>query len=191
MNNTIMRTVTVTADYAALASEKTVASVALYCPSTNTGTVYVLGDTGQDVPWVPGEWHAFQSVDLAEIRVKGTPGDAVLVVGGTWVGNVSMGHAASSRDAAGEIARPRDDLATSGAGWVTAAIPSGAMCLYLFLDVAAYVVWDELAADPAANGDPLQPGLNFRVACRGATHLHIKRVGGSDVTCKWKAVLRV
>ena len=191
MNNVLMRKIDVTGDYAPLAASTTVASVTISCLPANSGTVYFKGDDGSDVPWVPGEWHAFQSVDLAEIRVKGTPGDAVLVVGGTWVGNVSMGHAASSRDAAGEIARPQDDLATSGAGWVTAAIPSGAMCLYLFLDVAAYVVWDELAADPAANGDPLQPGLNFRVACRGATHLHIKRVGGSDVTCKWKAVLRV
>ena len=42
------------------------------------------GDEGADVPWVPGEWHEFNRVNLAEVQVKGTPGDIVTVVGGTW-----------------------------------------------------------------------------------------------------------
>jgi len=83
MNNAIMRKVDVTADYAPLASEKTVASVEISCPPGNVGVVNFKGDTGQDVPWQPGEWHTFHRVDLAEIEIKGTPGDAVTVVGDT------------------------------------------------------------------------------------------------------------
>ena len=84
MNNAIMRKVTVTAEYAALASAETVASVTISTPPTNAGAVYFRGDDGSDVPWVPGEWHDFESVNLAAIFVKGTPGDLVTIAGGTW-----------------------------------------------------------------------------------------------------------
>ena len=39
---------------------------------------------GPVLPWVPGQWHDFRSIDLAAVHVKGTPGDVVTVVGGTW-----------------------------------------------------------------------------------------------------------
>ena len=84
MNNVLMRKIDVTGDYAPLAASTTVASVTISCPPANSGTVYFKGDDGSDVPWIPGEWHDFQSVNLAEIEVKGTPGDTVTLVGGTW-----------------------------------------------------------------------------------------------------------
>ena len=84
MNNVIMRRVGVTADYQPLADRKLVASVTLASLPTNGSTVYFRGDDGSDVPWVPGEWHVFKNVNLGEIVVKGTPGDVVTVVGGTW-----------------------------------------------------------------------------------------------------------
>ena len=86
MNNVLMRKVDVTGDWAALASEKTVASVTISCPPANAGNVTFksLDDSGDEVPWIPGEWHAFERVDLARIEVKGTPGDTVTLVGGTW-----------------------------------------------------------------------------------------------------------
>ena len=31
-----------------------------------------------------GEFHQFQRIDLARLSVRGTPGDAVTVIGGTW-----------------------------------------------------------------------------------------------------------
>ena len=40
--------------------------------------------SGEPVPWVAGEWHDFWSVNLNEIVIKGTPGDVVTVIGGTW-----------------------------------------------------------------------------------------------------------
>ena len=84
MNNIIMRKVTVTAVYTALLATKLIGSVTISCLPTNTGSVLFKGDDGLDVPWLPGEWHTFKSVDLASIQVKGNPGDLITIVGGTW-----------------------------------------------------------------------------------------------------------
>ena len=84
MNNVIARKVTVTTSWQALASEKTVASVTVTAPTYNSGNVLLKGDTGNEVPLEPGEWHEFKSVNLADIEVKGTADDTVTVVGGTW-----------------------------------------------------------------------------------------------------------
>jgi len=83
-NNVLMRKVVVTASYQPLASETTVVTVTVSTLPSNTGTVYFKGNDGSDVPWIPGEWHELRSVDLAQIQIKGTPGDVVTVVGGTW-----------------------------------------------------------------------------------------------------------
>ena len=84
MNNTIMRSVTVGSEYAPLVTGRLVGSVTISCPPTNAGVVYFLADDGSDVPWRPGEWHEFRGIDLSAVKVKGTPGDVVTVVGGTW-----------------------------------------------------------------------------------------------------------
>lgn len=84
MNNVIMRKLTITAAYQPLVSTSIIGSVVISCPPTNAGVVNFLGDTGNDIPWRPGEWHEFHNVDLSQIKVKGTAGDLVTVVGGTW-----------------------------------------------------------------------------------------------------------
>ena len=84
MNNVIARKITVSTSWQALASEPTVASVTVTAPTYNAGNVLLKGDTGNEVPLEPGEWHEFMSVDLADIEVKGTADDTVTVVGGTW-----------------------------------------------------------------------------------------------------------
>jgi len=84
MNNILMRQVAVGADYAPLAAERTVVTVTISCPPANTGNVLFKGDDGSDVPWLPGEWHTLVSVNLADIQIKGTVGDCVTLVGGTW-----------------------------------------------------------------------------------------------------------
>ena len=84
MNNTIMRKINVTADYQALSDVSLVGSVTISCPPANAADVLFLGDDGSDVPWISSEWHTFYSVDLAEVKIKGTPGDTVTIVGGTW-----------------------------------------------------------------------------------------------------------
>jgi hypothetical protein len=83
MNNIVMRTVTVGAAYAPLVAESLVATVTLSCPPSNAGPVYK-GDDGSDVPWQAAEWHTLVRVNLVDILVKGTPGDVVTLVGGTW-----------------------------------------------------------------------------------------------------------
>jgi len=84
MNNTYFAKVDVTADYQALAAGRTVLTVTLSALPTNSGAVYLRNAAGQEVPLVPGEWHTLVGVDLAELEVKGTLGDSVTVVGGTW-----------------------------------------------------------------------------------------------------------
>jgi len=84
VNNVIMRKITVTAVYQALVASRMVSSVTISTPPSNSGPVYFRGDDGTDVPWIPGEWHKFVAVNLADIKIKGTPGDVVTVVGGTW-----------------------------------------------------------------------------------------------------------
>ena len=84
MNNTIMRKITVTGAYQRLSATPLVASVSISCPPTNTGVVYFKGDDGSDVPWTSGEWHEFVRINLADVQIKGTAGDVVTIVGGSW-----------------------------------------------------------------------------------------------------------
>ena len=84
MNNAIMRKIDVTGTYQCLVADSMVATVTVSCPPGNAGVVYFKGDDGSDVPWQPGEWHELHRVDLAAIQIKGTVGDVVTIVGGTW-----------------------------------------------------------------------------------------------------------
>ncbi|HPP54826.1 MAG TPA: hypothetical protein PK777_17860 [Thermoguttaceae bacterium] len=84
MNNLIARIISVTSQYQPLATERLVATITLSAPPGNGNPIFLQGDSGQDVPLVPGEWHLFQHVNLAEIRIKGMAGDTVTVIGGTW-----------------------------------------------------------------------------------------------------------
>jgi hypothetical protein len=84
MNNFIMRKISVPTLYTALSATKLIATVTISSPPGNAGIVYFKGDNGLDVPWVPGEWHEFKSVDLNAIQIKGNAGDFVTVIGGTW-----------------------------------------------------------------------------------------------------------
>ena len=84
MNNVIMRLVMVTAGYVPLASVATTGTFTVSALPGNTGNVLFKGDDGSDVPWIPGEWHIFKHTDLHTIQVKGTVGDKITVVGGTW-----------------------------------------------------------------------------------------------------------
>ncbi len=84
MNNLIARKITVTDEFQALASEKTIATVTVSVLPNNSGEVLLLGDTADEVPLQPGEWHTLQSVNLADIQIKGTSGDVITIIGGTW-----------------------------------------------------------------------------------------------------------
>ena len=84
MNNVFMRKIDVTENYTPLVSEKTVLTVTISAPPTNAANILFKADDGSDVPWTPGEWHQFSSINLAELQVKGTPPDVITIIGGTW-----------------------------------------------------------------------------------------------------------
>ncbi len=84
MNNVIMRKIDVTDSYLAFSVSSLVASVTISTPSGNIADVTFKTPEGYEVPWSPGEWHEFKSIDLSEIQVKGTVGDTVTIIGGTW-----------------------------------------------------------------------------------------------------------
>ena len=84
MNNMIARKVDLTADYQPLADRRTVVSGTLSATPGNSDTAYLLGDTGQDIPLIPGEWHTLYHVDLSQIQIKGSVGDILTFNGGTW-----------------------------------------------------------------------------------------------------------
>ena len=81
MNSRIIRTVTVTANYVALAAGRTAFTGEIGCPPANAGVVNFLGDDGADVAWIAGEFHSFKNVDLSVFQIKGTPGDKVTING--------------------------------------------------------------------------------------------------------------
>ena len=84
MNNVIMRKVDGTGSFTSLASVKTVCTVTISAPPSNSASVIFAGDDGSQVPWSAGEWHTFRSIDLAAIQAQIAVGDILTIVGGTW-----------------------------------------------------------------------------------------------------------
>ena len=84
MNTVIQRKIEVTGTFSPLSASRLVGTFDISCPPTNAGNVVFQSDDGGEVPWIPGEYHTLVRVDLSRIRVKGTPGDIVTVIGGTW-----------------------------------------------------------------------------------------------------------
>jgi len=84
MNNAVMFTFELSGEYRPLSETPLVASVDISAPPGNADPVFFRGMDGGDVLWIKGEWHTMIRVDLSTIYVKGTPGDVVSVVGGTW-----------------------------------------------------------------------------------------------------------
>lgn len=86
MHNVILRTITVTGAWQPLSATPLVGSVTLSTPPTNSATTLLRceADTENQVSLVPGEWHDLKRVELSALQVKGTPGDKVTLIGGTW-----------------------------------------------------------------------------------------------------------
>jgi len=83
MNNPYMKDVVVTDAYTPLEAQRTVLSVMIQCPLSNAGPVYFRGPGFEDIAWPPGEWNPFRGLNLADIEVRGTPGDVVAIRGGS------------------------------------------------------------------------------------------------------------
>lgn len=82
-NNTILRQIDVTEEFQALAETNTVASVTISALPANISYVTLKSADGE-VQMIPGEWQIFHKIDLSELQIRGTVGDTVSVVGGTW-----------------------------------------------------------------------------------------------------------
>jgi hypothetical protein len=84
MHNVVQRRISLTPAWQPLSALPLIASVDVSCLPQNVGMVWFQGDDGSEVPWLPGEWHQFQRIDLGSLRVRGSVGDALTVIGGTW-----------------------------------------------------------------------------------------------------------
>jgi len=73
--------VALTTSYAAIESARTEVRCTISAPPTNGANAYVEDADGGDVRLVPGEWHTFDRIDLSLVKVKGTVGDVLTVVG--------------------------------------------------------------------------------------------------------------
>jgi len=85
MNNVVFRAITLTNDYQPLTSRPSeVLTVTVHIPSGNKKDAVFLGEGATEVSWEKGTQFELRKVNLAEIQVKGKPGDQVILVGGTW-----------------------------------------------------------------------------------------------------------
>ena len=82
-NGILLRLIPVTATFQPLGGNE-VFTVDVSCPPTNSGPVYFQTGSLPEVPFLPGEWHHMERIKLKELSVRGTPGDVVSLVGGTW-----------------------------------------------------------------------------------------------------------
>jgi len=81
----LSRKVVLAANYAAVSATAALGSVRLLAAADNAGVAYIRGDDGvTDVPIPKGVDFQLNGVDLADIHLKGTPGDVVVVIGGTF-----------------------------------------------------------------------------------------------------------
>lgn len=84
MHNPILRTVAVTASWKPLTPVPLVGTVDISAPPANSGNVEFAADDGGETFFIPGETHTFKRLDLSGLRIRGTPGDQVTIIGGTW-----------------------------------------------------------------------------------------------------------
>ena len=82
-NGVFMRQITLTGVHQPLGGNE-VYTVDISCPPTNTGPAFFKAGAGSEVGWLPSEWHHCRRIRLSDITVRGTPGDVVSIVGGTW-----------------------------------------------------------------------------------------------------------
>lgn len=82
MSNLISRKFAVNGVFRPVSATPLVLTCELVAAPENNANVYLQGDDGAEVPLVPGQFHSLYGVDLNTVKVKGTAGDFVLIVGG-------------------------------------------------------------------------------------------------------------
>ena len=84
MNNSILIEKDVTTSWGKLSDTDLVASGELMTPPSNGNDVEVKGSNDAAVHFKPGQSNPMKSINLKEIQFKGTAGDKIVFVGGTW-----------------------------------------------------------------------------------------------------------
>jgi hypothetical protein len=83
-NGIIMRTVEVTDEYAPLSPVPLIGTVNISALPTNSGPVFFKAGENEEAWFMPGEYHQFIRIPIHSISIKGTAGDMVTIIGGTW-----------------------------------------------------------------------------------------------------------
>ena len=84
-NNLILRRIEVTTEWTPLSPVPLVGTVHVSAPPSNAGTVSIRAGAGEQIDFIPSEFHQFIRVSLDQIEVRSdTPGNVLTIVGGTW-----------------------------------------------------------------------------------------------------------
>lgn len=102
-------------EWTPLAAAPTVAQVTLIADPKNTGTIQLRFDKRSAADWPPGAAVPLESVDLAEIEVKGPIGHALLIAG---YSPGSDPHGRASKTSMPRILYPTQAWDASGGGGI-------------------------------------------------------------------------
>ena len=83
-NNVVLKMIELTDQFQPLSAVPLVASITLSAPPANSGAVTLRTPAGAEAEMIPGEWHTLYRVNLARLEVRGSAGDMLSMVGGTW-----------------------------------------------------------------------------------------------------------
>ena len=83
-NNLILRRIEVTPEWKPLSPIPLVGTVNVSAPPTNSGPVFIRAGAGEEVHFVPGEYHNWIRVALDQVEVRGNESDVLTLVGGSW-----------------------------------------------------------------------------------------------------------
>ena len=83
-NNVILRVVEMTGEFKPLSGIPLTATVTISAPPSNSGPVFLRAGPGEEAWVVNGECHLFQRIELSSVEARGTPGDVLTIIGGSW-----------------------------------------------------------------------------------------------------------
>ena len=83
-NNVILRVVEMTEAFQPLSDRRLTGTVTISAPPSNSGPVFLRAGPDEEAWMINGEHHCFRRIDLASLEARGTPGDVLTIIGGSW-----------------------------------------------------------------------------------------------------------
>jgi len=83
-NNVILRVMELTETFRPLADRPLIGTVTISAPPSNSGPVFLRAGPGEEAYLINGEHHLMHRIDLFSLAARGTPGDVLTIIGGTW-----------------------------------------------------------------------------------------------------------